>query len=153
MKQVTATIQLNGKSKTVTVMLDDKTYALLKQSGDQALFERYVAEEYEASKIERRETRRHKSLDYLIEKGLEFEDERQDPFEILMQRDKQASVQAALKTLTKRQLFIVSRYVFDRKSFREIGDLLGIHKESVRIEYNKAIKKLQKFFRNWSVKT
>ncbi len=67
MKKVTTTIHSHGESKTVTVMLDDRTFALLKQTGDKVLFERYIAEEYEASKIERKETRRHKSLDYLMD--------------------------------------------------------------------------------------
>ena len=81
MKKVTATILLKGESKTVTVMLDDTTYALLKQAGDKELFLQYVTEEYLTGLKERAETRRHKSLDYLIDKGLEFEDERQNLFE------------------------------------------------------------------------
>ena len=147
MKKVTATIITeNGEVKTVSVKLDDKTATLLEQSGNLALIEAYVAAEHEANNLERRESRRHLSLNRLIDNGFDMADEKQNPLENMILAEKKAAVKAALQTLTERQMIIVSRYVFERQSFREIGDFLGINKESVRIEYKKSIKKLQKFF-------
>ena len=147
MKKVTATIRTaNGEVKTVSVKLDDRTATLLEQSGNQMLIEAYVAAEYKESNLKRRESRRHLSLNRLIDNGFDMADEKQNPLEDMICAERKATVKEALQTLTERQMIIVSRYIFERQSFREIGDFLGIHKESVRIEYQKAIKKLQKFF-------
>ena len=152
MKKVTATILLNGESKTVTVMLDDTTYALLKQAGDKELFLQYVTEEYLTGLKERAETRRHKSLDYLIDKGLEFEDERQNLFEAVALSEDTEILKEALKTLTERQRVIVLRHVVERQSLREIARTLGLHKDTVRGHYWDGIKKLQEFFAKYPAK-
>ena len=152
MIRVKATILVKGKSKNVKVYLDETTYALLKQAGDKELFLQYVTDVYLTGLKDRAETRRHKSLDYLIDKGLEFEDKQQDLSAPLEDMEERAELKAAMETLTKRQRFIVIHRAVKGFSFREIGDLLGIHKESVRIEYGNAIKKLQKIFQNHSVK-
>ena len=146
MKKVTETILLNGESKTVTVMLDDTTYALLKQAGDRELYLQYVTEEYLAGLKNRAETRRHKSLEYLIDKGLDFEDRGQDSFEAVALSEDAAALKTALKILTARQRTIVLAHVLERQSFQEIGNALGIRKQTVRESYWAAITKLQKFF-------
>ena len=151
MKKVTATILLKGESKTVTVMLDDTTYTLLKQAGDRELFLQYVTEEYLTGLKERAETRRHKSLDYLMDKGLEFEDERQDLFEAVALSEDAAALKEALKILTERQRTIVLAHILERQSFQEIGIALGIKKQTVRESYWAAITKLQKFFAKYPV--
>ena len=152
MKKVTETILLNGESKTVTVMLDDTTYALLKQAGDKELFLQYVTEEYLTGLKERAETRRHKSLDYLIDKGLEFEDERQNLFEAVALSEDTEILKEALKTLTERQRVIVLRHVVERQSLREIARTLGLHKDTVREHFLDGIKKLQEFFKKYPAK-
>lgn len=153
MKKVTATIQLNGESKTVTVMLDDKTYTLLKQTGDKALWEQYITEEYEASKIERKETRRHKSLDYLVDKGLEFEDERQNLYDMIESTEETTTLKTAMQMLTERQRIIVWCVAVEGQSFRAIGRNLGLNKDTVREHYFDGIKKLKLFFQNNPAKT
>ena len=153
MKKVTATILLKGESKTVTVMLDDTTYTLLKQAGDRELFLQYVTEEYVTGLKERAETRRHKSLDYLMDKGLEFEDERQDLFETVALSEDAAALKEALKILTERQRDIVLRHVVEGQSLREIARALGLHKDTVREHFSDGIKKLQEFFKKYPAKT
>ena len=148
MKKVTATIELNGENKTVTVMLDDRTYALLKQTGDETLFKQYITEEYLTGLKDRAETRRHNSWDYMVDKGLEFEDERQDLFEMVEFSEDKETLKAAWKTLTKRQRIIVWRFAVKGESFRAIGRSLGLHKDTVREHYFDGIKKLQLFFQN-----
>lgn len=151
MKKVTAIITVNGESKTVKVKLDDRTYALLMQANDQTLLEEYIAEEYKARNIMRKETRRHTSLEELAESGQDVEDERQDLFAAAVRDENKELLRKALQTLTQRQYEIVTAHVFEEQSFREIGDRLGIHKESVRIQYYDAIKKLKKFLEKHSV--
>ena len=152
MKKVTETITLKGESKEVTVLLDDTTYAFLKQYGDRELYLQYVTEEYLTVLKDRAETRRHKSLDYLMDKGLEFEDERQNLFEAVALSEDTEILKEALKTLTERQRDIVLRHAVEKESLREIARALGLHKDTVREHYWDGIKKLQEFFKKYPAK-
>ena len=152
MTKVTATIELNGESKTVTVALDDTTYALLQQTGDQELFNHYIAEEYKASLIERKETRRHQSLEHFIESGMDIEDTRPGPFELAVYSEDTRILKAAMKTLTERQRIIVWRVAVKGEGFREISRSLGLNKDTVREHYLDGIKKLQLFFQKHPAK-
>ncbi len=53
-------------------------------------------------------------------------------------------MQLALNALTDKQYQILWLYAVDGLSFREIGDRMGIHKNSVWEYYRAAVKKLQK---------
>ncbi len=53
MQKITEVITLkNGKTKKVTVKLDDRTAILLKKSGDRELIKAYITEEYYARNME-----------------------------------------------------------------------------------------------------
>ena len=146
MKLVKATISLNGENKTVKVMLDDETYALLQETGDEELTASYIAEEYAWKKTERKETRRHVSYEGMMERGVDYADKRENPLESLLRSEGIRDLKRALSTLTERQRIAVLYHVLERQSFREIGDKFGINKETVREHYNSGIKKLRKFF-------
>lgn len=153
MKKVTATITTeNGEVKAVKVKLDEKIAVALEQSGNPALIEAYVADEYNTRNNERKETRRHISLESLVENGQDFAEEEKTPLDFMLRREQRAIIKQALQTITKRQRFIVLHHVLENQSFREIGDLLGIHKETVREQFAAAVKKLQKFFEEHPVK-
>ena len=63
MKKLTTKIMDNGKEKDIAVFLDDETAKVLEECGDEELKHRYIVEEYKDKLIERRETRRHQSLE------------------------------------------------------------------------------------------
>ena len=56
-----------------------------------------------------------------------------------------ALLHSALQRLTDKQRAVLLLYIEEVKSFREIGETLGIHKDTVKEHYHAAIKKLKKF--------
>ena len=74
MKKLTTKIMDDGDEKEISVFLDDETAKVLEECGDEELKHRYIVEEYKDKLIERRETRRHQSLEKSIEGGHEFVD-------------------------------------------------------------------------------
>lgn len=94
----------------------------------------------------RRETRRHQSLNKLNEQGIDFADNTSNTIEIVEHLELSENIHIALSTLTTKQYQVVVMHVFEEFSFREIGELLSLSRYTVRDYYNNAIKKLKKFF-------
>ena len=107
----------------------------------------YAAMEHRDKLIERKETRRHQSLDKSLEHGWDVADPSTD-VALQAERDEdKALLYSALQRLTDKQRAVLLLYIEEGKSFREIGEELGIHKDTVKEHYHAAIKKLKKFLR------
>ena len=91
----------------------------------------------------RKETRRHYSLESRIYEGEDYgsEDENLSRFADL------ESIQSAMRELTSRQHICVYAYFFDGKKYTEIARELGIHESTVRESVRSALKKLEKYLR------
>ena len=91
----------------------------------------------------RKETRRHYSLESRIYEGEDYgsEDENLSRFADL------ESIRSAMLELTSRQRICVYAYFFDRKKYTEIARELGIHESTVRESVRSALKKLEKYLR------
>lgn len=136
-KKVTVSVLSEfSTQKNVSVWIDATTLEILEQIDDDDLKRQYIIEEYKSSLIDRKETRRHTSLDNC----LYVKDKRAD---IDKDMDKRA-LYSALGLLTDKQREVFISHVLERKSFREIGDDIGIHKQTVLEIYNAAVKKLKK---------
>lgn len=101
----------------------------------------------------RRETRRHQSLNKLNEQGIDFVDNTSNTIEIVEHLELSENIHNALSTLTTKQYQVVVMHVFEEFSFRKIGELLSLSRYTVRDYYNNAIKKLKKFFSWYTPKT
>lgn len=93
----------------------------------------------------RSETRRHVSLESLLEKAVEpsvtdeyFSDD------ILGNMDNE-QLQERLICLTDKQKVVIIKAVIEGMSFREIAREMGLNKDTIREQYWAAIKKLQEF--------
>lgn len=105
----------------------------------------YAAMEHRDKLIERKETRRHQSLDKSLEHGWDVADPSAD-VALQAERDEdKALLHSALQRLTDKQRAVLLLHIEEGKSFREIGEELGIHKDTVKEHYHAAIKKLKKF--------
>ena len=105
----------------------------------------YAAMERRDKLIERKETRRHQSLDKSLEHGWDVADPNAD-VALQAERDEdKALLHSALQRLTDKQRAVLLLHIEESKSFREIGEELGIHKDTVKEHYHAAIKKLKKF--------
>ncbi len=91
----------------------------------------------------RKETRRHYSLESRIYEGEDYgaEDENLSRFADL------ESIRSAMLELTSRQRICVYAYFFDGKKYTEIARELGIHESTVRESVRSALKKLEKYLR------
>lgn len=106
----------------------------------------YAAMEHRDKLTERKETRRHPSLDKSMEHGFDVPDLRIDIQAEVERRELSGQLKTALHTLTDKQCAVFLRYASDGLSFREIGEELGVHKDTVKEYYHTAVKKLKKFF-------
>lgn len=104
----------------------------------------YAGMEHKDALIERKEKRRHQSLDRSMEHGFDVADPRADTVEQAELRELSANVHNALHKLTDKQRAVVLLHVLDGLSFREIGERLGLSRYTVRDYYDHAVKKLKK---------
>ena len=125
---------------------DDETAKVLEECGDEELKHRYIVEEYKDKLIERRETRRHQSLEKSIESGHEFVDHKADVEQNLEKKEEIEQLYKALKFLTKKQMYVLRLHVLEQKTFQEISEIMGINLYTVYEHYVTAKKKLKKFF-------
>lgn len=105
----------------------------------------YAEMEHRENLINRKETRRHQSLEKSMEHGFDVADPSVDVFKEIERRELSEQIQNALHTLTDKQRTVFLLYASDGLSFREIGERLRLHKDTVREHYLSAIKKLKKF--------
>lgn len=105
----------------------------------------YAAMEHRDKLIERKETRRHQSLDKSLEHGWDVADPSADVALQAERNEDKERLYAALQGLTDKQRAVLLLYIEEGKSFREIGEELGIHKDTIKEHYHAAIKKLKKF--------
>ena len=107
----------------------------------------YAAMEHRDKPIERKETRRHQSLDKSLEHGWDVTDPSADVALQAERNEEKARLSSALKKLTDKQRAVLLLYIEEGLSFREIGEKLGIHKDTVKKHNHAAIKNLRKILR------
>ncbi len=94
---------------------------------------------------ERKETRRHQSLDKSLEHGFDIADLQFDTALLVEQNELRKKLSEALFKLTERQRFVLLSHILDEQPFRVIGERLGLGTYTVRDYYYNAIKKIKKF--------
>ena len=108
----------------------------------------YAAMEHRDKLIERKETRRHQSLDKSLEHGWDIADPSADVALQAERNEDKERLYAALRKLTDKQRAVLLLYIDEGKSFRDIAKELGLNKDTVREHYLAAIKNLKKFLKN-----
>ena len=108
----------------------------------------YAAMEHRDKLIERKETRRHQSLDKSLEHGWDIPDPSADVALQAERNEEKARLSSALQRLTDKQRAVLLLYIEDGLSFREIAANLGVNKDTIREHYLAAIKNLKKFLQN-----
>ena len=108
----------------------------------------YAAMEHRDKLIDRKETRRHQSLDKSLEHGWDIADPNADVAMQAERNEDKERLYAALQRLTDKQRAVLLLYIEEGLSFREIAAKLGVNKDTVREHYLAAIKNLKKFLQN-----
>lgn len=113
----------------------------------EALAAEYAAMERREKQIERKETRRHQSLDKSLESGFDVVDTRVDIQSEAERNEDAIRIHNAIQSLTEKQRLVFLRHAEDELTFREIGEELGVGTQAVWEHYTAAIKKLKKILK------
>ena len=96
-----------------------------------------------------KETRRHTSLYYLIENGIDFEDKSADTLAIIIRRENIERVHKALLTLSDKRRELVHKFYYEEMTMRAIARERGVSHSSISQQMATVRKHLQKQLRDF----
>ena len=137
-----------GEQKEILVWLDDETARAIDEANDSEITRFYILEKHKENLIQRKETRRHTSLDYLFEQGHFIEDQDSDLSQYGVRIENISKIRKALSALTEKQFKAIWYVAVDGLSYAKTGRLMGIRGETVREHYKRAEEKIKKYFPN-----
>ena len=91
-----------------------------------------------------RETRRHTSLNYLIENGIDFDDKSADMLAIIIRRENIERVHKALLTLSDKRRELVHKVFYEEMTMRQIASQTGVSHTAISQRMKTIRKRLQK---------
>ena len=94
-----------------------------------------------------RETRRHISLYYLMENGVDFTDTAADSFAAVELRENEERIHNAIKHLSDKQRALLEKVFNQNMSLREIARQTGVTHQALSKQIAVIYKKLKKYFR------
>ena len=148
MKKLTVTVTNRcGEIECISAYVEDEVAEALKQCSDEVR-RIYILDKHGEQNADRRETRRHCSLEQAMEEGEQFGTNEYNPAVEMMKREDNERLYNALEMLTDKQYQALWRYAVDGLTFEEIGEEMGIRWETVREHYKSALKKLRKILRD-----
>ena len=92
-----------------------------------------------------RETRRHISLYYLMENGVDFTDTAADSFAAVELRENEERIHNAIKHLSDKQQKLLRAVFVESKTITQAAKELGLNKSSISRQLQTIYKKLKKF--------
>lgn len=92
-----------------------------------------------------KETRRHTSLYYFTDMGIDFEDTRtESPLELYIRKENIASIRKAMLCLTDKRRELIHKAFFEEKTFRAIAKEKGLSKSAISQQMKTVYKHLRK---------
>ncbi len=98
-----------------------------------------------------KETRRHTSLYYLMENGIDFEDKRIDIFAEIVRKENAERVHRALLTLSDKRRDLLHKVYYEEMSYRAIAEQIGVTHTAISQRMKTIRKRLQKELRDCSI--
>lgn len=93
-----------------------------------------------------KETRRHISLDYLMEQGADIADhDSGDPLSALIEKTDDERIKTALSYLSDKQRSLIEKVFYNDLSLREIARQTGVSHQALSQQLATIYKKLKKF--------
>ena len=93
-----------------------------------------------------KETRRHISLEYLNENGIDFASPAADLLSVLIQQEDEKQIHRAMAALSDKQKRLVQAVFYEGKSLREIARQVGISHQALSKQLATIYKKIKNFF-------
>jgi RNA polymerase sigma factor (sigma-70 family) len=136
-----------GQTHKATVLLEEETAKLLLETGDKRLLHDYLLEEYKFSRRDRTETRRHRSLEFDQENGIEYasEEESLNLTDFLDNMD-DTRLQAAVSNLKPQQKEIIRLYFQENMTEEEIAAAVSLSKSGVSKAISRILARLKKIY-------
>ncbi len=98
-----------------------------------------------------RETRRHTSLYYFTDMGIDFEDKSADTLAIIIRRDNTERIHKALLTLSEKRRELVQKFYYEEMTMRQIASQTGVSHTAISQRMKTIRKRLQKELRDCSI--
>ena len=146
MKRFEIMIATDRGEKKVSVCVSNEV-ALMLQACPKGIRIMYLKDEYEEQLHQRKETRRHISLDKSIENGHDFESQEATPIDFVLQEEENERVNKILERLSVRQKEVFVLHALDGWKLKAIGKKMGVSSQRVYQIYQDARKKLKKFLK------
>ena len=144
MKKFEIIVTTKQGEKKVSVYVDSETAAMLKNCPEEVRLT-YLKEIYKEQLLERKETRRHVSLEKITANGHDFESSDKSPTEKIIEAEENEYIKSLLDKLTDKQQEAFILHAFEGWNFEKIGKKMGVSFQCVHQFYEAAIKKLKKF--------
>ena len=91
-----------------------------------------------------RETRRHTSLNYLMENGIDFESPAADPLSVLLRNEDEERIHKALSALSDKQKELAEKVFFKGMTLTAIAKEQGVSQPAITQQLATVLKKLKK---------
>ena len=98
-----------------------------------------------------RETRRHTSLNYLIENGIDFEDKSADTLAIIIRCENIERVHKALLTLSDKRRELVHKFYYEELTMRQIASQTGVSHTAISQRMKTIRNRLKKELRDYTI--
>lgn len=92
-----------------------------------------------------KETRRHISLNYLLENGIDFESPAADPLSVLLQNEDEKQIHKAISKLLDKQKELAENVFFKGMTLTAIAKKQGVSQPAITQQLATVLKKLKKF--------
>ena len=130
--------------KTITYTFADGTTQTVEV--DEALYALHEKLDKQERRNNKRETRRHTSLNYLNDNGIDFADGHGDLLSTLIEKeDKQEFDKFLSAILTQKQIKVFKLRVLEELSRTEIGRLMGVSRQALTKQLKTIYKKIKQF--------
>ena len=98
-----------------------------------------------------KETRRHTSLYYFTDMGIDFEDKRIDLFAEIVRKENAERVHKALLTLSDKRRDLVRKFYYEEMTMRQIASQEGVSHTAISQRMKTIRKRVQKELRDCSI--
>ena len=146
MKKVTTMAIIGGKERQISVYIEEELADWL-DTIDEAARRDFIVEEWKTERKNRAETRRHNSLERLLDAGWDVAGEEID-FVGDMDKEKiVALLQIVEQNLEPQQKKLLWEIYVERKTLEEIGALENVSKVAIHNRLEKILKKFRKILK------
>ena len=146
MKKVTTRAIIGGKERQISVYIEEDLADWL-DTIDEETRRDFIVEEWKTERKNRAETRRHNSLERLLDAGWDVAGEEID-FVGDMDKEKIVSLlQIVEQNLEPQQKKLLWEFYVERKTLEEIGALENVSKVAIHNRLEKILKKFRKILK------